>query len=186
MDFAPTLVPEGEKAGLDFWLICDQQQAYLFFTSLDGKFWRAETSLDQFPSAGWTKPVVAYQGDIFEASHTYFVPESDKYLTFVEAQGDQKRYFKALVADRLDGTWTELAATRDQPFVSPRNVVNQDESWATSYSHGELLRSGFDQRLEIDLDDLTLLFQGANDQDYRGNEYGLIPWQLGLLSRQEP
>ena len=27
-----------------------------------------------------------------------------------------------------------------------------------------------------------MLFHGANDQEYRGNKYGLIPWRMGLLT----
>ncbi|MBM3477231.1 MAG: hypothetical protein FJX75_28525, partial [Armatimonadetes bacterium] len=37
------------KPGLDFWIICDDQKAYLFFTTLDGCMWREETSLGSFP-----------------------------------------------------------------------------------------------------------------------------------------
>ena len=64
--------------------------------------------------------------------------------------------------------------------MSPKNVVNQNESWATSYSHGEFLRDGYDQRMIVDPDELRLLFQGANDQEYR-RSYGQIPWKLGIL-----
>ena len=38
--------PEG---GLDYWIICDDARAYLFFTSLNGKLWRAWTKLADFP-----------------------------------------------------------------------------------------------------------------------------------------
>ena len=64
------VVKEGAKAGLDFWVICDDEKAHLFFTTLNGKMWRAETQIDLFPDQGWTDPTVALQADIFEASHT--------------------------------------------------------------------------------------------------------------------
>ena len=175
-------VPEGEKAGLDFWVICDDVKAHLFFTSLDGRMWRAETGLRSFPDKNWSKPQVALQADIFEASHTYRIAGQDRYLTVVEAQGNRRRYFKAFLADSLDGKWQPLAATADRPLVSPKNVLNQDQSWATSYSHGEFIRQGHDQRLVIDPTNLKLLFQGANDDQYRNRSYGQIPWQLGLLT----
>lgn len=175
------VVPEGEKAGLDFWVICDETKAHLFFTSLNGKMWRAETPIDDFPDQGWTKPTVALKADIFEASHTYALKGQQKYVTIVEAKQNQRRYFKAFVARRLDGTWAPLASTAAEPLVSPMNVINQDSSWATSYSHGEFIRVGVDERLEIDPLSPTILFQGASDREYRNKNYGQIPWRLGLL-----
>lgn len=176
------VVPEGSKAGLDFWVICDDARAYLFFTSLNGQMWRSETQLADFPDKGWTKPQVALEADIFEASHTYKLQGTTQYLTFVEAQFAKSRYFKAFIADSLDGKWRPLAASRERPFVSPMNVNRQSESWANSYSHGELLRAGFDQRMEVETGNLRLLFQGANDEEYRRGGYGDIPWRLGVLT----
>lgn len=120
----------------------------------------------------------------FEASHTYRLRGKSHFLTIVEAQAGRRRYFKAFVADRLDGQWLPLAASRESPFVSPTNVGNQDGAWATSYSHGEFLRYGYDQQLELDPNELTLLFQGANDREYQSGNYGLIPWRLGLLTAE--
>lgn len=178
----PLYVPKpGTKAGLDYWVICDDTKAHLFFTSLNGQMWRAETSLAGFPGRGWSDPVVALQADIFEASHTYRLKGMNKYLTIVEAQNKKRRYFKAFIADSLDGKWSPLAATRQQPMVSPMNVVNQSESWATSYSHGELLRTGNNQFLEVAPERLRLFFQGADDREYQSGGYGDIPWRLGLL-----
>ncbi len=179
------VVPEGEKAGLDFWVICDESHAHLLFTSLDGRMWHAQTTLDNFPDQGWSKPEVVLQADIFEASHTYKLKGSRQYLTLIEAQNGKRRYFKFFTASQLAGPWSPLAATRSKPAVSVLNVVNQDESWATSYSHGEILRSGFDQRLEIDPRKLRILFQGASDQEYQKGGYGDITWRLGLLDLEE-
>jgi hypothetical protein len=173
--------PEGVKAWLDFWVICDDAKAYLFYTSLDGKMWRAETSLAQFPK-GWSTPVVALTGDIFEASHTYRLKGLGKYLTLVEAQnGHGWRYYKAYVADRLDGQWQPLAADKDNAFASMRNVTPKGERWTGVVSHGELLRIGRDEKLEVDPDNLQLLFQGVLEKDHQGKPYGEIPWKLGLL-----
>ncbi|TWU38309.1 non-reducing end alpha-L-arabinofuranosidase family hydrolase [Novipirellula artificiosorum] len=180
------VVKQGAKAGLDFWIICDDTKAHLFFTSLNGQMWRAATLIDQFPNKGWTEPKVALQADIFEASHTYALRGQDKFLTIVEAQAGKRRYFKGFVADTLDGTWTPLAASQDKPLVSPNNVVNQSQSWATSYSHGEFVRAGVNQKLEIDPDNLELLFQGASDEEYQSGDYGQIPWRLGTLKLNSP
>ncbi|MCC9643216.1 hypothetical protein LOC71_13105 [Rhodopirellula sp. JC740] len=177
------VVPEGKKAGLDYWVICDDSLAHLLFTSLNGQMWHAKTRLDQFPDQGWSEPEVVLTADIFEASHTYRIRDRQQYVTLVEAQHGKRRYFKLFVADHLDGPWSPLAASREKPAVSVRNVVNQEDSWATSYSHGEFLRVGHDQRLEIDPDNLTMLFQGADDREYQKGGYGDITWHLGLLKR---
>jgi len=55
------------------------------------------------------------------------------------------------------------------------------EPWAESISHGELLRDGHDQRLEVDPARLRFLFQGVTDRDMKGKKYGEIPWRLGIL-----
>jgi len=174
--------PANVKAWLDFWVICDDAKAYLFFTSLNGQMWRAETPLAEFPR-GWSEPEVALKGDVFEASHTYRLKGQEMYLTLIEAQnGHGWRYYKAYVADRLDGAWQPLAAERDRAFASMRNVTPQGERWTDAISHGELLRSGYDEKLEADPTNLRLLFQGVLDKDRRGKPYGQIPWQLGLLA----
>ncbi len=169
------------KSGLDFWVICDDEKAHLFFTTLDGRMWREETSLKDFPT-GWSQPALAIEGDIFEASHTYKIRGTDQYLTLVEAQnGHGWRYYKAYRADRLEGPWHPLAATRDQAFASQANTRPVAERWTDSISHGELLRAGIDQRLEIEPSPLRFLFQGVSNTARANLPYGQIPWRLGLL-----
>ena len=127
--------------------------------------------------------MLAIQGDIFEASHTYRLQGLGKYLTVVEAQGGHGwRYFKAYLADRLDGEWTPLADTRDRSFASLANTTPAGEQWTESISHGELIRVGVDQTLEVDPANLRFLFQGVLDRDREGKPYGEIPWRLGLLT----
>jgi len=173
--------PENVKAWLDFWVICDDSKAHLFWTSLDGKMWRCETSLSQFPK-GWSAPAVVLTGDIFEASHTYRLKGLNKYLTLVEAQnGHGWRYYKAYLADRLDGSWQPLAADKDKAFASMNNVKPTGEQWSDVVSHGELVRSGCDEKLEADPAHLRFLFQGVLEKDRDGKGYGEIPWRLGLL-----
>ncbi|MEA3400597.1 MAG: non-reducing end alpha-L-arabinofuranosidase family hydrolase [Armatimonadota bacterium] len=169
------------KSGLDFWVICDDEKAHLFFTTLDGRMWREETPLSEFP-AGWSGPVLAIRGDIFEAAHIYRLKGLGKYLTLVEAQrGHGWRYYKAYLADRLDGEWTPVAATKEKGFASMANTRPTGLRWTDCISHGELLRAGYDQRLEVDPVNLRFLFQGVSDQERAGKPYGEIPWRLGLL-----
>ena len=177
--------PENIKAWIDFWVICDDQQAHLFFTSNNGLMWRASSKLADFPH-GWDEPRVVIKGDIFEASCTYSLKGTGKYLTIVEAETRQApawRYYKAYLADKLDGDWKPIADTLDKPFAGLANIRFSPgaDHWTDSISHGELLRTGYDQRLEVDPDNLRFLFQGVLDKDRRGKPYGEIPWRLGIL-----
>lgn len=171
------------SAGLDFWIICDDKKAHLFFTSLDGHMWREETTLSEFP-LGWSPPVVALQADVFEASHTYRVEGQDAYFTVIEAEHPLGgRYYKAYAADKLDGQWLPVADSVQQSFAERSNVSLQGEPWTDSISHGELIRSGYDERLTIDPTNVRLLFQGVTRNERAGKPYGQYPWRLGILTQ---
>lgn len=172
--------PGNVKHWIDFWVICDDARAHLFFTSNDGRMWRAGCALRDFPR-GFGPPRVVLSGDVFEASHTYKLKGAAKYLTLIEAVGAGRRYYKAYLADALDGGWEPLAATQDHPFAGAANVRDSGPHWADSISHGELLRDGYDQHLVVDPARLRFLFQGVTDEAMRGKSYGEIPWQLGIL-----
>lgn len=171
--------PAPGQKWIDFWVICDAEKAHLFYTSNNGKMWRRETKLADFP-LGWSEQVLALEGDIFEASHTYKLKGREQYLTIIEAQAPGRRYYKAYLADRLEGPWRGLADSLARPFAARENV-QQSPEWAASISHGELIRTGVDERMEVDPENLRFLFQGVSEVDYRGSKYGGIPWRLGLL-----
>jgi len=173
--------PANVKMWIDFWVICDQEKAHLFFTSHAGLMWRSETQLSKFPG-GWSEPEVVLKGDFFEASHTYRVKGANSYLTLVEARDRDCRYFRAFTTDRLDGDWRPLG---DAPFVSRQNVRYLGPQWTDSFSHGEFLRAGYDETLEIDPSDLRILFQGVKGGTQPDENYGTIPWKLGILFPQE-
>jgi hypothetical protein len=170
--------PEG---GLDYWIICDDRRAYLFFTSLNGKLWRAWTAIEIFPK-GMGHVQLVLQGPFFEASHTYKLKGADKYLTIVEENG--KRYYKAYLADALDGNWTPLADKAEKPFAGWINIrpAKGVEPWTDNVSHGELVREGIDQTMMIDPVDLRFVFQGMLEEGKIGRGYGQFPWRIGMLT----
>jgi len=170
--------PEG---GLDYWIICDDKRAYLFFTSLNGKLWRAWTAVEIFPK-GMGHVQLALQGPFFEASHTYKLKGADKYLTIVEENG--KRYYKAYLADALDGNWTALADKAERPFAGWINIhpAKGVKPWTDNVSHGELVREGIDQTMTVDPANLRFVFQGMLEEDKSGRGYGQFPWRIGMLT----
>lgn len=184
----PRVVEEnrGDAGWLDFDVICDAAYCYLFFTDDNGHFYRSRTTLAAFPS-GFDEPVVVLHDDkeaLYEASHTYYLADRDRYLTLIEAVGaDGHRFFRAFVAATLDGEWTPLAATQAHPFAGARNVTfASGAAWSADISHGDLLRDGDDERQRVSLDCLRFLYQGVKPELY-AQQYAFIPWRLGLLTR---
>jgi len=166
--------------GLDYWIICDEHRAYLFLTSLDGRMWRLHTALADFPR-GFGNCQLALRASIFEASHTYRIKGRDQYLTIVEENG--RRFYKAYLADSLDGPWRPLADTAEHPFAGWTNIRPAPgvEPWTDNISHGELVRASNDQTLTIDPDRLQFVFQGMLENHKSGKEYGQFSWRIGML-----
>ncbi|MGC8885954.1 MAG: non-reducing end alpha-L-arabinofuranosidase family hydrolase [Verrucomicrobiia bacterium] len=181
----PTLLfstePTNITQWIDFWVICDDKKAHLFFTSMDGRMWRSETEISNFPE-GWSQPVVVLRSDIFEASHTYKIKGKNLYLTIVEAQNAGRRYYKAYTATTLDGQWKPLADSLTKPFAGVVNTTDTALHWTDSFSHGEILRVGYDEKLEIKINGMKFLFQGVSDKERQGKSYGEIPLRLGILT----
>jgi hypothetical protein len=168
---------------IDYHFIGDGQYMYMFFTGDDGYFYRSRTTYAEFPK-GFSKPVVAMRGTrntVFEASFTYKIKGTDKYLTIVEALG---RYYRAYVADKLDGEWYPIEGfdTMERPFAGRANVTFEPgvEPWSVQVSHGELILDSNDERMILDPDNLTFLYQGISAADNKG-DYGALAYKLGLL-----
>jgi GH35 family endo-1,4-beta-xylanase len=183
-DFFATKPPGAPRLWIDYWVICDDTHAYLFFTGDDGNFYRSRTKIEDFPK-GMSNPEIAIRETretLFEASMTYKIKGTGTYVTLIEALG-RNRYYRAFTSARLDGQWTPLpdADTYQKPFAGINNVTFEDgvPAWTRDISHGELIRDGYDETMTIDLKNLQLLYQGQ-DPSVRAN-YGLLPYRLGLL-----
>jgi len=175
--------PPGISRWIDFWVLRGASRVYLFFTSHDGRLFRSSTSVKDFPT-GWTKPQTALVADIFEAAHIYKLKGLNRYLALVEAIGPRgRRYYKAFLAKSLQGRWTPIADSWKKAFASSLNVRFEKEAWTDSFSHGELIRAGYDERLSVNPFKLEFLFQGVSDRARDSLPYGKIPWRLGLLKQ---
>jgi len=192
--FYPT-IPEsvkdakGNASWLDFWNICDDKKCHLFFTNDNGSFFRGETTIENFPH-GFSAPVVAMKEkreDMFEASNTYKITGTNKYLTLIEAMGPSGRYFRAWTADRLDGTWQPVPGARMNMFAGAENVKFAGRTWSEGVSHGEMIRDGFDQTLSIDpCQPMRFLYQGLDMEKNKKYDYIELPYRLGLITATAP
>lgn len=170
---------------IDFHFIGDGQYMYMFFTGDDGNFYRSRTAYADFPK-GFSAPVIAMHGTrntVFEAGFTYKIKGVDKYLTCVEALGPT-RYYRAYVADKLDGEWSPVAGfdTFEHPFAGANNMGFDDgvAPWSGQVSHGEMIREVNDERMVLDPDNLMFLYQGLSNAENHG-DYGRLPYKVGLL-----
>lgn len=183
----PQIVTQNKGQGfwIDFWVICDAAQCYLFFSDDNGNYYRAQTALDDFPN-GFDTPVIILRDtreNLFEASNVYKLRGSDEYLLLIESMSNS-RWFRAWTATSLDGEWTPLADTQNNPFAAISNVTFEGPAWSGQVSHGEMLRAGVDQTLTIDACNLQYLYQGLDGsvtQESVGG-YNYLPYRLGLLT----
>jgi endo-1,4-beta-xylanase len=190
----PAIVTQtaGASGGwLDFWVICDDTNCYLFFTDDNGHWYRGQTTVDAFPQ-GFSDPVVALRDDanptrVFEASNVYKLSGTNKYLGLIEAfDGDSsyKRYYRSWTADTLDGEWTPLQDSFAAPFAGTSNTTfTTSPAWTQDISSGEMVRDGHDQHLSVDPCHLQYVYQGV-DPATAGLPYNSLPWQVGLLTKQ--
>jgi endo-1,4-beta-xylanase len=188
----PAVVTQNAGTGggwLDFKVICDQANCYMFFSDDNGTFYRSQTTVSAFPG-GFGNTVVAMKdpnaGSLFEASNVYYMKGTGQYLALVEAfdaASMYHRYYRSWTASSLDGTWSPLQATFQAPFASTANITFAGTKWTDDISHGEMIRDGYDQTLTIDTCHLQYLYQGTDPSAPNDAGYNGIPWQLGLLTK---
>jgi len=175
----------GNGYWVDMWVICDSANCYLFSSDDNGRLYRSQTTVGQFPN-GFTNTVIAAQDSnryaLFEASNVYKVQGANQYLLLVEAIGsDGRRYFRSWTTGSLAGSWTPLAATESNPFARASNVTFPAGAWTKDISHGEMIRAGYDQTLTIPACRLQYLYQGKDPN--ASGDYNSLPWRLGLLTQ---
>lgn len=163
----------GFTDGIDFWCIADASYVYCFYSAQDGSrtIKRRRTTIANFPY-NWEAPTVVATST-FEAPHVYRNKADGKYYMIVE---DINRYQELWTATSLGGTWTKVS---EQWAVRSRlNFLS--EVWTDQVSHVEAIRSGIDDKMEIDnIDRCQLLIQGVLNGSY--GDYGNIPYDLGII-----
>jgi endo-1,4-beta-xylanase len=184
----PAIITQND-GWLDFWVICDEARCHLFFSDDHGRWYRSSTTIGDFPR-GFGEPAVVMEdsdaGRLFEACNVYKVQGSDRYLALIEAfdsTSNWRRYFRSWTATSLEGPWLPLQDSGSTPFAGTTNVTFPSPAWAKDISHGESVRAGHDQTLQLDACNLQFLYQ-AYDASVEYGNYNAIPWRLGLLSAE--
>jgi len=132
-----------------------------------------------------SEPVIAMQDSnkfaLFEASNVYKIKENNQYLILIEAFGPEGRYFRSWTASNIAGPYNQLAANQSNPFAAASNKFPSSNAWTKSISHGEMIRSGVNQKLEISSCRMQYLYQGVDPNAV--GDYDCLPWRLGLLTQ---
>jgi endo-1,4-beta-xylanase len=163
---------------IDFWVICDEERAFLFFTRDHLHMYWLSTPITKFPLGFDRLAKARGAGKVHEASCIYKVGGQEKYLMLFEQRRSRDvRFFGYAEADDLSGPWRRAR----RPFASSESLVFSDgvEPWTSMVSHGELLRSGYDQQMEIwSAEDIEFLIQGTTSIPANYHE---TRWGLGLI-----
>ncbi len=162
--------------GWDYFIICDDQNAYMYNTPDDGsgKLYMRKTSLSNFPK-GWSAPTVAMSG-VFEGAEVYKSLADGKYYLLIEDMKDG-RYYELWTSSSAGGPWTQVS----EKWAWRGNLTkyNSSTKWTTNVSHGELIRTGYNQKLEIDdINHVDFLIQGTLSLS---GDYQKLTWDLGLI-----
>lgn len=189
---------------IDFWVICDDQKAHLFYADHSGVLYRTETPLADFPHGFSHSPEqVAFElagvnsrGDwrFYNAGHIYRVKSAGKYLALMEGayahptrkrlRDARDRFLTAMLADKLEGPWRPVEVRQGEFLAEDRWLfdVDGERMPPRPVSHPEVIRSGYNQRLELDDFRLEVLFQTFDAREVETNyNYHSLPWRLMLM-----
>jgi Alpha-L-arabinofuranosidase B (ABFB) domain/Glycosyl hydrolase family 62 len=161
--------------GWDYYVICDNASCYMYNSPSDGsrRIYLRRTAIGNFPT-GWSAPSVSIT-DTFEGAHVYRSLADGQYYLIVEDLLDN-RYYELWRSTSAGGPWTKVA----ERWAWRGNLVHNAGQWTTSVSHGELIRAGVNQRLEInDINRVDFLIQGTTQLSCC--PYQQIPWDLGII-----
>lgn len=161
--------------GWDYYIVCDSSNAYMYNTPSDGsgKLYVRKTTLANFPT-GWSSPSVAISNS-FEGAHVYKSIADGKYYMIIEDQKDG-RYYELWTSSGAGGPWSQVA----EKWAWRGNLTTYNaDKWTTNVSHGEFIRAGYNQNMEInDINKVDFLIQGTTSLS---GDYQKITWDLGLI-----
>ncbi|PXV95509.1 glycosyl hydrolase family 62 [Lachnotalea glycerini] len=160
--------------GWDYYIICDDSYAYMYNTPSDGSgnLYVRKTALKNFPY-GWGSASVAVK-NTFEGANVYKSLADGKYYLTVEDLKDG-RYYELWTSSSAGGPWTQVA----EKWAYRGNLKYNADKWTTNVSHGEIIRSGYNQKLEINnINRVDFLIQGTTSLS---GQYQQLIWDLGVI-----
>lgn len=192
---------------IDFWVICDDEKAHLFYADQKGSVLRRACALKDFPGgfagAEETVSLTVFGEDdagkwaMFEAEHVYRVKSSGTYFMILECgyykedrkyfADARKRFIIGMAAERLEGPWRRVEETDCEYFGHANSLFNKDGSKSrySQVSHPELIRCGHDQKLEIESLHVEMIFQSFDGSRWPdAYNYNELPWELAVMKNK--
>lgn len=196
-----------ETFWIDFWVIADDEgSVHLFYTDHDGRMFRQETRVEDFPYGfGTEQEAVFVRGTdargpwrLHEASHLYRLAGDGGYVALLEAVrphplnpaywDSRSRFMFAMYSPSLRGPWKRVEGQEDVFWGDPDNLLDQhgDPTPYGQISHPEAIRTRADEKPEVESITPKVLIQTfdatAIDEHFR---YDFLPWKLFLVSHHQ-
>ena len=177
----PLVEKQDSAKWIDFWVLCDKEIAYLFYTRNHQDVCVMTTGIADFPS-GFSDAKTVFS-PVHEAVHVYKVKGKMEYHMICEFRDDEDiRHFGLATASHPLGPWemTDECYAVGRQMIYPESISR----WTEEISHGEAIRTGYDQQLEYDPSETRLLIQGLPEGAHTG-PYEMLPWWLGVIELED-
>lgn len=177
--YAPLMQKDDRKKWIDFWVLCDDERAYCYYTRDHEKVYARSTTLDNFPR-GWGEATEVY-GPVHEAVHVYRWADGGYFMVCEQRTAQELRYFTLAKSEKPLGPF-ELV---DDRFATGEQLrqPGAEAPWTAEVSHGEVIRAGYDERMLVPAGPMRLLIQGLPEGAHVG-PYPELPWRLGLIAQR--
>lgn len=172
----PLIRKDAREKWIDFWIICDDSTAFLFYTQAHRQVMVRTTSLAAFPH-GWDVSKKVFAG-VHEAVHIYRVRGQNEYHMIYELNRGGIRSYGLARAVHPTGPWEKV--TDEYATGTQLRFTGKAGPWTAMVSHGEAIRTGYDQRMAYDPENCRWLIQGIRKEE-ANVPYTSLPWKLGIM-----
>ena len=188
------LMPKFEQnSWVDFYVICDQEYAYLTYSRDYRSVYAVRTEIENFPEGFDTDHPIKLIDDpnieFGEAAHIYRAQGTVEYHMIYESSdltNNRERRYSLYSANNIAGPWIVKCADYASKELLKRSRDNK--GWPEEVSHGEMIRTNFSQCMEYDPVSVRFLMQGIVSSErgkhYTPDQYWMLPWKLGILETQ--
>lgn len=171
---------DSREKWIDFWVIADNTKVYLFYTEGHSGVMVRSTNIEDFPS-NWGKSKKIFD-DVHEAVHIYKVKGKNEFHMIYELNDKGVRSFGLAKANHLEGSWERV--TDEYASGNQLKFINDSKQWTEMVSHGEVIRTGYNQKLEYDPKNCRWIIQGIMENEL-SVDYPSLPWKLGIMQMNE-
>lgn len=167
---------DSKEKWIDFWVMADEDQVYFFYTEGHNGVMMRSTKMEDFPN-NWSASKKMFD-DVHEAVHIYKVTGKNEFHMIYELNNQGERSFGLAKANHLEGPWERVT----DEYASGNQLIFGDDSkqWTEMVSHGEVIRAGYDQKLEYDPNNCRWIIQGIMKNELN-DDYPSLPWKLGII-----